>query len=258
MNIKSYLKKITPEFLKRSLRMTRQLGLEFLEAWRYMQEERSFSSPFLDYEAYWQFREVSSNSVEPHFPWNLRQMLAELMDPGATVLDIGCGNGNALKYWMEVKGVRGTGIDIAPNAVESTRAKGIAAQVADITDPEFQVREIYDYIVLSEVLEHLANPELVILKLKDAFCKALLVTIPNTGYYQHRLRLLLGHFPIQWAWHPGEHLRFWTIPDFERWATDLGFAVTGIYPGNGFPILYRVMPNLFCRHVIFALGANNR
>lgn len=254
----SYLRQIMPDVVKPPLRrmrtLARQLRLELLDAWRYIRIQRSFTSPCLDYEAYWQFREGRPNPDEPHFPWNLKQRLAELMDSGATVLDIGCGNGNALKYWMEHKAIRGTGVDIAPTAVETTRAKGIPAQLIDITDSSFQVQEVYDYIVLSEVLEHLSNPEVVILKLREAFRKALLVTVPNTGYYQHRLRLLFGRFPIQWAWHPAEHLRFWTIPDFEAWAAALGFVVTKIRPGNGFPVLYRVMPNLFCRHVVFVLN----
>lgn len=53
--------------------------------------------------------------------------------PGATVLDIGCGNGHFLHGCIQAGAARGIGLDIAPQAVELARRNaeqhGIAGQV---------------------------------------------------------------------------------------------------------------------------------
>ena len=103
------------------------------------------------------------------------------------------------------------------------------------------------------MLEHIPKPEDVMGKVKDKFKKMLIVSIPNTGHYIHRLRLLFGHFPVQWVWHPGEHLRFWTMKDFKKWADELGFKVVGIRIHTGFPFLLKFIPSLFTDSMVFLL-----
>ena len=33
----------------------------------------------------------------------------------------------------------------------------------------------------------------------------------------HRLRYMLGRFPLQWIVNPNEHIRFWTLKDLIWW-----------------------------------------
>lgn len=198
----------------------------------------------MNYDAYWRAKgEMLFTGRCP--------VLAGLVAPGSTVLDIGCGEGVTLKYLRDKRGVRGRGLDISSEAVDRTRSKGIDAAQADVSAEGFSVDGVYDHIIISEVLEHIPNPECLLQKVKGKFNTSLLLSIPNSAYYVHRLRLLFGRFPVQWAWHPGEHLRFWSLVDFRELLQDNGYEVVSVKTHSGFLFLHGLWPNLFADSAIF-------
>jgi len=224
------------------------LGRDVHDTLRYIRQTRNMTLSYMDYDHYWRVR--GFHTFQPRY-----RIMAEVIEPGSTVLDIGCGEGLLLEYLTETRRISGCGVDIAPEAVRLARVRGVEAEVADIL--HWEIKQEYDYIILSEVLEHLANPEEVIAKVRERFRKALLVSIPNIGYYKHRLRLLLGRFPLQWEWHPAEHLRFWTVIDFVEWVGQLGLEVVDVRSSNGFPLLRRYLPNLFGNQVVFVVHSRS-
>lgn len=178
-------------------------------------------------------------------------VFASLVAPGSSVLDIGCGEGTTLKFLEEKLGIRGSGVDISPEAVGMARKKGVAASQADASSREFRISEVYDHIIISEVLEHIPNPEELLSKVKGRFRTSLIISIPNSAYYLHRLRLLFGRFPVQWAWHPGEHLRFWSLTDFRELLEETGFEIISVKTHSGFLFLHGLWPNLFADSAVF-------
>lgn len=201
----------------------------------------------MNYDEYWRVRGFTDSL---HLRY---QIMTEAIEPNSTVLDMGCGDGLFLEYLAKIKGISGYGVDVSQEAVNLARARGIEAEAADIQG--WDIEREYDYIVLSEVLEHLAYPEDVIAKARKRFRKAILISVPNIGYYRHRLRLLFGRFPIQWGWHPAEHLRYWTVMDFIAWVSEFGLSVAAIRASTGTPVLCRCLPNLFGKQVVFVLRA---
>lgn len=205
---------------------------------------RTARLPGMDYDQYWRAKgEMLFTGRCP--------VLAGLVKAGTSVLDIGCGDGATLAYLRDKAGVRGRGLDISAEAVARTRQKGIEADKADASARDFQVDVTYDHIIISEVLEHIPNPEELLLKVKGRFKVSLLISIPNSAYYIHRLRLLFGRFPVQWAWHPGEHLRFWSLTDFRELLEESGFSVISVRTHSGFMFMHRLWPNLFADSAIF-------
>lgn len=144
-------------------------------------------------------------------------------------------------------------------AVERACEKGVSAQVETLSHVAEESREkAFDHVVVSEVIEHVSRPEEFVLKAWSLTSESLIITFPNIGYWPHRLRLLMGRFPVQWAHHPGEHLRFWTIPDFWDWLEELnlsGNMTLSLYPTNGITILHlhRVWPNFFSNQVVIEI-----
>lgn len=198
----------------------------------------------MDYGTYWEMR--------GEFGYSTRyKVFAELIEAGATVLDIGCGEGSTLAYLREQRSIKGEGVDISEAGLKMCAQKGIHAERADISSPSFSVAKTYDYIIISEVLEHIPAPEVLLEKVKGKFRKGLIISVPNTGYYLYRLRLLFGHFPVQWTLHPGEHLRFWTLQDFRSWLDDAGYRPLKLRTHTGFLFLYRVWPSLFADSLVF-------
>ena len=103
-----------------------------------------------------------------------------------------------------------------------------------------------DYISLFEVIEHIKTPEILIKNLMKICKSKIFISIPNTGFFIHRLRFIFGRFPLQWIVNPYEHLRFWTLKDMHWWLKFIGLKNNyKITPYKGIPILNKLIPNLF-------------
>ena len=226
---------------------------------QYLFEDFKFTSlgTTLDYNAYWEARSKAdpTDEVMRNYKFNL---IAQLIEPHSSVLEIGCGDGGLLAFLQERKSIIGYGVELSENACEFASKRGLKIWQIDVTKDDLSWMNTVDYVVISEVLEHIAIPEEVLLNLKEKFSKSLIVTVPNTGAINERLRLLFGRFPKQWVFHPGEHLRFWTVTDFMVMVTQLGFNVQnhqGLYdPYYNSPIkLWKRYPKLFSRYVLYVL-----
>jgi len=205
-----------------------------------------FTGRAIDYDAYW--RDRSPGTLQPRF-----EVIAAGITPGARVLDVGCGDGLLLQYLRDHRQVVPIGLDLSEPAVARARAAGLEVRLGTIealagTGP-------YDHVVLSEVLEHVADAEGLLRQAWDLTDGTLWLTFPNIAYFPHRLRLLCGRFPVQWVVFPGEHLRFWSLPDFREWLSGLGLPPATVFPSNGLTLLslHRRWPNLCAHQIVMRL-----
>lgn len=208
----------------------------------------------VDYDVYWDNK--AGNGLGQLSLWRLRraQVFAALVQPGDRVLDLGVGDGALLRYLIDQRQIEGYGLDVSPKAVEFCRQGGLNVDLADINQPiSTFITAPFDYIILSEIIEHLPDPESLLNSLRPYARKAIIVSIPNTGFHQHRLRLLLGRFPLQWVVTPGEHLRFWTRADFHWWARQMQFTIAHEVPYEGTPGLKNLWPGLFASAFVYVL-----
>jgi 2-polyprenyl-3-methyl-5-hydroxy-6-metoxy-1,4-benzoquinol methylase len=113
----------------------------------------------------------------------IAKVLSESLPEGATVLDVGCGNG-IISRSLGRKGFNVLGIDVSAKAIE--RAKSLN----DLPNVNFQVMsaeqlaisdEKYHAVVCSEVLEHLNEPHKLLNVLYQSLKNegVLIVTVPN-------------------------------------------------------------------------------
>jgi methionine biosynthesis protein MetW len=214
----------------------------------------------VDYDDYWDSKAQAGMGILS--PWRLKraQVFARFVEREDRVLDLGVGDGALLKFLIETKGIDGYGLDVSPKAVDFCQKQGLRVALADINQPINNVIEqhygneaAFDYVILSEIIEHLPDPERLLNALRPYIRKAFIISIPNTGFHQHRLRLLFGRFPLQWLVTPGEHLRFWTRADFRWWVQQLDFTITREVAYEGTPILKSVLPGLFAAAFVYVL-----
>lgn len=206
----------------------------------------------LDYDEYWKTRgfEIKGSLRDRE-----KNILSNI-PAGSRVLDIGCGN-SRLPVALKEKGCQVTVGDVSPKVLEGFKSYGLSALTLDLTDitqTQGQL-ERYDYIVLSEVIEHLPNPEEVILSLAN-HTDHFIISIPNSAYFWFRVGLLFrGRFFTQWVHHPSEHLRFWSHIDFMDWLKAMDLKLIKATASRGFKFLKDVWPNMFGFQMVYVVKA---
>ena len=213
----------------------------------------------IDYDKYWRKRRGESQ----HFQlsaWQRKraELILPFLTEGDVVVDVGGGEGAMLEYWRSHKNIHGICVDNNLLVLDQAKKKGIETIEADLSNPESWERiPDCDFLTGFEILEHLPNPEEFILTVSGRVRKELIFSFPNTGYYIHRLRLLLGRFPLEWVVHPGEHLRFWTVKDVHSWVRALGFRLSGLIIYEGVPLLNRLCPAMFGQGINIRISRQN-
>jgi methionine biosynthesis protein MetW len=207
---------------------------------------------FEGYDGYWEGRERGEDTATVLPRW---EIAVQKIPDGASVLDVGCGSGGFLKYLLSQRPnctVRGT--DISKHAVSLAAAQGLDTFQSDLTKEPLDRQ--YDYITGFEMIEHVHEAEKVLVVMRDAMRKLLILSLPNTGYVEHRVRLaLFGRFPnTQIKFHAKEHIRFWTAKDFRDWAEHFDLRVVEVQGQWGLPGLpWRSHPKLFSPQLVYTL-----
>src|SRR6202051_1556677 len=79
--------------------------------------------------------------------------VADMVEHGARVLDVGCGDGELLRL-LETRGVDGRGIELSREGVNECVAKGLAVVQGDAdTDLENYPDDAFDFVILSQTLQ---------------------------------------------------------------------------------------------------------
>lgn len=214
------------------------------------------TNSIIDYDLYWKFKRRGGTSWLSNWQKERLDIVAQMIMPDSSVLDIGCGDGLALEYLKTRVNIAAIGLDISDEILAKARERGIEVIKMDLNDLSNadKLQEV-DYIIGLEVLEHMANPEAFIQKIRPKVRQGMIFSFPNSAYYPYRLRFLFGRFPLQFINHPGEHLRFWTKLDLERWwVKALGANLDTLVVHQGLPVLNKIWPNLFGQGIILKIS----
>lgn len=175
---------------------------------------------------------------EPYYTHTRLDMISMLDAIPETVLEIGCGTGNTLRY-LKKQGARETfGIELDNTVAEIAMNHVDHVAVGDIETMEWPfVGNLFDCIILGDVLEHLRDPWSVLRKLSESLISGgqIVASLPNVRFYGVSIPLL---FRGQWTYTEEgildrTHLRFFTRRTAVELISSAEFAIRKISANYG-------------------------
>lgn len=145
--------------------------------------------------------------------------IAEWIQPGAKVLDLGCGDGSLLRYLQERRDIFGYGVEIDDDNVLGCFKNGINVIQNDLESglSSFESAS-FDYVILSQTLQAMRHTEVIIEEMLRVG-KEVIVSFPNFGYWKNRMQVVAGRMPVSetlpYHWFNTPNIHLCTLGDFE-------------------------------------------
>ncbi len=161
---------------------------------------------------------------------NDHQLVAEMVDHGARVLDLGCGDGALLNLLADTRGVDARGLELSQGGVNLCVARGLSVIQGDAdTDLATYPDDAFDYVILSQTLQAVRRPKVVLENMLRIGRRAI-VSFPNFAHWRVRLELgLRGRMPVTETlpipWHETPNIHFCSIRDFLDLSAEIGAAI---------------------------------
>ncbi len=155
------------------------------------------------------------------------QVIANMVTPGARVLDVGCGDGELLQLLERQRGVDGRGVELSQRGVNECVAKGLSVIQGDAdTDLADYPDDGFDYVILSQTLQATRRPRDALENMLRIGRRAI-VSFPNFGHWRVRAQLAFrGRMPVTgnlaYSWHDTPNIHLCTIRDFVELIDELG------------------------------------
>ncbi len=153
------------------------------------------------------------------------KIIANSIQREKSILDVGCGDGELMKFIYENISKKIRGLEISKDNIQKCIQKGLTVIEgnAEIDLQQFPSNS-FDYVILSQTLQAFLNPEKVISDLLR-IGKTSIVTIPNFGFWKVRFNLLFkGTMPVTKTlpneWYNTPNLHMCSIKDFVNFCND--------------------------------------
>jgi len=149
------------------------------------------------------------------------EIIKNVIKDNSRILDVGCENGELLKFLDKGKKIDGRGLEISQKNVNICVKHGLSVVQGDADkDLISYPSKSFDFVILSQTLQATHSPEKVLNELVR-ISKNAIVSFPNFGAWSIRLKLLINgvmpqsnSLPHYWYRTPNIHLC--TIKDFKK------------------------------------------
>lgn len=191
-------------------------------------------------------------------------LIAEMVEKGSRVLDIGCGDGALLRILADTRDVDARGVELSQAGVNQCVARGLSVVQGNAdTDLVNYPDGAFDYAILSQTIQATHRPRHVLDQLLRIGKRAI-VSFPNFGHWRIRNQLMFGgHMPLTRnlavPWYETPNIHFCTIRDFRGLCDELDATIERCVVLNsygsklGFAVP-RFMQNIIGEQAVFQLS----
>ena len=185
-------------------------------------------------------------------------IIAEHVEAGTRVLDVGCGDGALMAALRDGKQVDARGIEIDATNVAAAMARGLSVVQGDADiDLAGYPSRAFDYAILSQTLQTSRAPDRVLDELLRIGARAF-VSFPNFAHWRVRGSLLFGgRMPVTRSlpegWYDTPNIHHLAIDDFRGFLKERGVVTEGAWFLNGRRRIGSAAVNLRAEHAIFLL-----
>jgi methionine biosynthesis protein MetW len=185
-----------------------------------------------------------------------------MVEPKASVIDLGCGNGSLLDKLIKGKNVTGEGIELSDSGVEVCKAKGLKVYKGRNDEKLPFPDNTFDYSICNVTIQMVMYPEVLLSEMKR-ISKYQIISFPNFAHYKNRLDMLLkGRMPkpmmFGYKWYNTGHIHQMSIKDFYELVEDVGgmriIKVNALGSRNPLKhFILKKLPNIFQILQVFLL-----
>ena len=173
--------------------------------------------------------------------------IAAWIPQGASVLDLGCGDGSLLRYLKEARNIRGYGVEISDEGIEACILNGVNVIQSDLdTGLSGFESNSFDYVILSQTLQATRHTEPLMQEMLRVGREGI-VSFPNFGYWKNRMNILRGNMPVSrelpYQWYDTPNVHLCTLHDFETFCAKYQMQILDRRVMTGDSAV-RLLPNL--------------
>ena len=184
--------------------------------------------------------------------------ISDWINSGASVLDLGCGDGELLSYLTKIKQIHAQGIELNEHAIIRCVTEGLSVYQQDIDTglSEYSIKS-FDYVILNQTLQQVKKPDFA---LQEALRvgKKVIVGIPNFAHYKARASIFFkGRVPVTpslpFQWYDTPNLHFLSLNDFRDYCKNKGITIEkAFYKTDNRQV--KLLPNLLAEFGYFLLS----
>jgi len=189
--------------------------------------------------------------------------VAKFIPENSKILDIGCGDGSIRNLLREPNYY---GIDGQKELIENLIKQKVKAKLVDFNKDSLSFEEErFDFILLLDILEHVANPQKLLdeskLRLKET--GRIIITLPNDYHFLNKLRFIFNKHLTEDPFAPFGHMHYFPIKSGERFLIKSGFKIEkkiilppvkpSFLPQSIKNFLAKTFPQSFARDILYIL-----